>query len=97
MLVNTGIKISIVFPKQSRDIKPDNFLVGKDTSDSGGINEKSSVIHMVDFGLAKPFIDADTGRHIPYSENRSICGTLRYISPNVHKVSLFNQISYLYN
>ena len=52
---------------------------------------------MVDFGLAKPFIDADTGRHIPYSENRSICGTLRYISLNVHKVSLFNQISYLYN
>ena len=42
---------------------------------------------MVDFGLAKPFIDADTGRHIPYSENRSICGTLRYISLNVHKVS----------
>ena len=52
---------------------------------------------MVDFGLAKPFIDADTGRHIPYSENRSICGTLRYISLNVHKVSLLNQISYLYN
>ena len=61
------------------------------------ITPESSVIHMEDFGLAKPFIDADTGRHIPYSENRSICGTLRYISLNVHKVSLFNQISYLYN
>ena len=60
--------------------------MGKETSDSEGINEKSSIVHMVDFGLAKPFIDADTGRHIPYSENRSICGTLRYISLNVHKV-----------
>ena len=72
--------------KLNRDIKPDNFLVGKETSDSEGINEKSAIVHMVDFGLAKPFIDTDTGRHIPYSENRSICGTLRYISLNVHKV-----------
>ena len=63
--------------------------MGKETSDSEGINEKSSIVHMVDFGLAKPFIDADTGRHIPYSENRSICGTLRYISLNVHKVGIY--------
>ena len=52
---------------------------------------------MVDFGLAKPFIDADTGRHIPYSENRSICGTLRYISLNVHKVGTNPRAQYPLN
>ena len=52
---------------------------------------------MVDFGLAKPFIDADTGRHIPYSENRSICGTLRYISLNVHKVGIYPGALYPFN
>ena len=71
-----------------RDIKPDNFLAGKDAGTSDGLIEKSSIIHMVDFGLAKPFIDNDTGRHIPYAEGRSICGTLRYISLNVHKVRI---------
>ena len=71
-----------------RDIKPDNFLVGKDSDTPGGLKEKSSIIHLVDFGLSKPFLDNDTGRHIPYAEGRSICGTLRYISLNVHKVSV---------
>ena len=71
--------------------------MGKETSDSEGINEKSSIVHMVDFGLAKPFIDADTGRHIPYSENRSICGTLRYISLNVHKVGIYPGALYPFN
>ena len=41
---------------------------------------------MVDLGLVKPYTDDETGRHIPYAENRSICGTLRYIGLNVHKV-----------
>ena len=47
---------------------------------------------MVDFGLAKPFIDADTGGHVPYLENRSICGTPKYISLNVHKVNAWIEI-----
>ena len=45
---------------------------------------------MVDLGLVKPYTDDETGRHIPYAENRSICGTLRYIGLNVHKVLRFS-------
>ena len=35
---------------------------------------KENVIHSVDFGLAKPYIDSETNRHIAYAEHRSITG-----------------------
>ena len=69
-----------------RDIKPDNFLIGLNSNQSGGKEDRRSTIYMVDLGLVKPYTDDETGRHIPYAENRSICGTLRYIGLNVHKV-----------
>ena len=54
-----------------RDIKPDNCLIGKEARDTRKGKNKRSVIHMVDFGLSKPFVDLETGRHIPYAENKS--------------------------
>ena len=69
-----------------RDIKPDNFLIGLNSNQSEGKEDRRSTIYMVDLGLVKPYTDDETGRHIPYAENRSICGTLRYIGLNVHKV-----------
>ena len=51
-----------------RDIKPENFLVGRT------IKMKENLIHSVDFGLAKPFIDSETKRHVAYAEHRSITG-----------------------
>ena len=85
--LSCNIEMYIFYIKyNSRDIKPDNYLVGKETVIPGEIRGKSSVIHMVDFGIAKPFIDNDTGRHIPYAEKKSKCGTLRYMSINAQKV-----------
>ena len=63
-----------------RDIKPENCLVGRFSKNS------SHVIHIVDFGLAKQFIDPETGRHIDYSENKNLTGTVRYMSVNAHQV-----------
>ena len=54
--------------KNFRDIKPENFLIGRTAK------LKENIIHSVDFGLAKPYIDSETGRHVVYAEHRSITG-----------------------
>ena len=54
----------------------------------GRSSENRSVIHIVDLGLAKPYVDIETGRHIPYAENKNLTGTVRYMSINAHQVLL---------
>eukprot|EP00126_Sphaerothecum_destruens_P000042 Sdes_comp10057_c0_seq1m1649 len=60
-----------------RDVKPENFLVGTRES------ETHNVIHIIDFGLAKEYVESD-GQHIPYKEHKSLTGTARYMSINTH-------------
>lgn len=53
-----------------RDIKPSNFMI------------KDNNIYIIDFGLAKKY--KVNGEHIEYKTDRSLIGTARYASINVH-------------
>ena len=53
-----------------RDIKPENLLMGMDKT--------KHILHMVDLGLAKMFIDKVTHQHIkPRRIRKSLTGTAR--------------------
>lgn len=55
-----------------RDIKPENFTIGTD----------SNVVHLIDFGLAKRYYDAELHEHIPFKWGSRMTGTARYASIN---------------
>lgn len=59
-----------------RDVKPDNFLIGK--------GKYENTVYAIDFGLAKRYRDPKTGAHIPYKDGKSLTGTARYASVSTH-------------
>jgi len=59
-----------------RDIKPDNFLIGRGAD--------ASTIYVIDFGLAKRYRNPQSHVHIIYRENKHLTGTPRYASINNH-------------
>lgn len=60
-----------------RDIKPDNFLMG-------GLKDTEKRVYIIDFGLAKRYIDRNDD-HIKYKEGKKLTGTARYASIYTHK------------
>lgn len=53
-----------------RDIKPENFMIG--------FGNQSKNLYLLDFGLSKGYIG------LKFDDQRSISGTVRYISVNTH-------------
>ena len=57
-----------------RDIKPDNFAMGR--------NESNGTLYLIDFGLAKKFRSSRTLKQYPLIKRKSLTGTARYASIN---------------
>ena len=57
-----------------RDIKPDNFAIGLD--------EESTKIYLIDFGLAKKYRSSRTLEQYPLRSGKKLTGTARYASIN---------------
>lgn len=57
-----------------RDLKPDNLLIG--------FGKNKNIIYIIDFGLSKFY---QKSKHIKYSKDRSLTGSLRYASVRNHK------------
>ena len=56
-----------------RDIKPENILIDEETK---------KIIYLIDFGLAKKYRSARSGRHVKFTIPRRLTGTARYASTN---------------
>jgi hypothetical protein len=58
-------------------MKPENVLVGRAEM------MKENVLHVVDFGLSKPFIDQETMSHIAFTDRHSIIGKYGWVITGV--------------
>lgn len=47
-------------------------------------NKGSNVVHMIDYGLSKRYIDPRTKKHIEYRKDKCLTGTARYASVHSH-------------
>ena len=61
-----------------RDIKPENFCLGKVGT------PQENIIYIIDFGLAKKYWNSKDKKHIPLLINRKLTGTARYMSINAN-------------
>ena len=59
-----------------RDIKTKNFLIGR---------KDPEIIYLIDFGFAKKYRSSRTGKHIRFSNLKTLIGSLTFASCNAIK------------
>ncbi|KAH8378437.1 hypothetical protein KR093_011365, partial [Drosophila rubida] len=60
-----------------RDVKPDNFVMSGD--------DEPDKLYIIDFGLAKRYIEGGKNEHIPFAWSNHMTGTARYASVNAQR------------
>jgi len=74
-----------------RDIKPDNFMlsVAGNTGESSNSNSIEKKLNIIDFGLSRFYMKGD--KHVDNTSDRSIVGTVRYISTHIHEGNVYSR------
>ena len=57
-----------------RDIKPDNFVMGR--------GDSAHIVYLLDFGLSKKYWSSHLNSHLKFTINKKLAGTARYASIN---------------
>ena len=57
-----------------RDIKPDNFVMGR--------GDSAHIVYLLDFGLSKKYWCSHLNSHLKFTINKKLTGTARYASIN---------------
>ena len=63
-----------------RDLKPQNFVIEYCEHKYPLYPE----VYLIDYGLAKSYVESDKKTHAPFIQNKSLKGTVRYSSINTH-------------
>ena len=74
-----------------RDIKPDNFMLSVvgNTGESSNSNSIEKKLNIIDFGLSRFYMKGD--KHVDNTSDRSIVGTVRYISTHIHEGNVYSR------
>ena len=72
-----------------RDIKPENFMISFPTAEQKQKEAGEKMLHIIDFGLSKFYMKGD--KHVINTRDRSIVGTVRYISKHTHDGDVYSR------
>jgi serine/threonine protein kinase len=67
-----------------RDLKPENILIGRPRQTLPFKESAEDTIYLIDFGMAKTYIDKTTKNHIQYNTEVGVFGTYQFMSANGH-------------
>jgi len=72
-----------------RDIKPENFMISLLNVEQKQKEDGEKMLHIIDFGLSKFYMKGD--KHVTNTHDRSIVGTMRYISKHTHDGDVYSR------
>jgi serine/threonine protein kinase len=72
-----------------RDIKPENFMISLPNTEQKQKEDRGKMLHVIDFGLSRFYMKGDS--HVINTYDRSIVGTIRYISTHIHDGNVYSR------